>query len=98
MFIISQSICIVVFNGLLSLAINELYVNFDDDVYVLFMNRDRNQFKILYFQHGHASIFSMRLAGRIPADFTSMDKIDTSSFHISLFKQTSVEITVYNMF
>ena len=69
------------FNGLLSLAINELNIDFNHEVYVLFMNRDRNQFKILYFQQGHVSIFSMRLAGRIPADFTSMNKIDTNSFH-----------------
>lgn len=66
------------FNGLLSLAINELNLNPQDDVYVLFMNRDRNQFKILFFQYGHPSIFTMRLSGRLQADFTKIDKIEST--------------------
>lgn len=65
------------FNGLLSLAINELNLNPQDNVYILFMNRDRNQFKILFFQYGHASIFTMRLSGRLQADFTKIDKIQS---------------------
>lgn len=66
------------FSGLLSLAINELNLDFQDETYVLFLNRDRDQFKILFFQYGHASIFTMRLAGRLKADFTKIDKIESS--------------------
>lgn len=69
------------FNGLLSLAFNELDLDLGEDIYVLFMNRDRNQFKILFFQYGHATIFTMRLSGSIQADFTKMDAIDSSTFH-----------------
>ncbi len=69
------------FNGLLSLAISELNVDPHDDVYVLFMNRDRNQFKILFFQYGHVSIFTMRLSGRIQEDFTKIKEISSCSFH-----------------
>lgn len=65
------------FNGLLSLAINELNLNLENEIYVLFMNRDRNQFKILFFQYGHASIFTMRLSGRLQEDFTKIDKIQS---------------------
>jgi IS66 Orf2 like protein len=69
------------FNGLISLAINELQVDLQKDFHILFMNRDRNQFKILFFKYNHASIFSMRLSGRLQADFTKMDTISSSVFY-----------------
>ena len=69
------------FNGLLTLVFSELNLDLQKDVYVLFMNRDRNQFKILFLHHGHVSIFTMRLAGSLRADFTKMDLINSWSLY-----------------
>jgi IS66 Orf2 like protein len=66
------------YDGLLSLAISELKVN-PKQAYVLFINRDRNQFKILCFYKNNISIFSMRLSGSMKADFSQIDEIDVSS-------------------
>jgi len=69
------------FNGLLSLAISELGIDFQQDSYVLFMNRDRNQFKILFIYEGNVSIFTMRINGRLRADFEKIDSIDSRFLH-----------------
>lgn len=68
------------FNGLVSLAIAELNVNLAEQKFVLFMNRKRNQFKILFLSYGHISIFTMRCSGSIQMDFTKIDQINSNSF------------------
>lgn len=67
------------YDGLLTLAISELKINPMKNHNVLFVNRDRNQFKILFFLNGQISIFSMRLAGTMKIDFTQIVKIDWNS-------------------
>lgn len=66
------------YDGLLSLAISELKVNPADD-HVLFVNRDRNQFKILVFYQNHISIVSMRLSAPMKMDFSQINHIDFST-------------------
>ena len=65
------------FNGLVSLTIAELAIDLADKHYILFMNRKRNQFKILFLYRDHISIFSMRISGALQADFTRIYEIDT---------------------
>jgi hypothetical protein len=64
------------FNGLVSLSVTELNVALTDSTYVLFMNRKRNQFKILFVNRGHISMFCMRVSGALQEDFTKLDNIE----------------------
>lgn len=66
------------FNGLITLAITELALDFTNDTYVLFVNRDRNQFKILFMRDDQPCIFTMRLSGSMKADFAKINEINTS--------------------
>tara|TARA_B100000959_G_C14905953_1_gene592980 strand:- start:1013 stop:1345 length:333 start_codon:yes stop_codon:yes gene_type:complete len=68
------------FDGLVTLAITELEVDLSAQSYVLFMNRSRNQFKILFISYGHISIFTMRTSGTIQIDFSDIDKIHSKDF------------------
>lgn len=64
------------YDGLLTLAFSELRVDPMKNTPVLFVNRDRNQFKVLFSQNGQICIFSMRLSGSMKMDFTQISKIE----------------------
>jgi hypothetical protein len=66
------------YDGLLTLVISELKIDPMKDAHVLFINRDRNQFKILFSLNGQISIFAMRLSGSMKMDFTQISKIKWS--------------------
>jgi len=65
------------FNGLVTLTMSELELDLSEKTYVLFINRKRNQFKILFLNLGHITIFTMRISGSMQMDFTKIDKINS---------------------
>ena len=68
------------FNGLASLAYSELQLGSLEEVYILFVNRDRNQFKILFLSHDHIAVFHMRTSGTIQQNFSLISTIHTNDF------------------
>lgn len=66
------------FNGLVTLAMTELNLDLTEKTFVLFMNRKRNQFKILFLNQGHVTIFTMRISGAMQKDFTKINAIHTN--------------------
>jgi len=73
------------FNGLVSLAITELELDLSEKTYILFMNRKRNQFKILFQNLGQITIYTMRIFGSMQMDFTKIDKINTRDLRNLIF-------------
>jgi hypothetical protein len=68
------------YDGLLTLVLNDLNIELTPNTYVLFVNRDRNQFKMLFFDQGIISIFSMRLSGAMKITFGKSAEFNNRSF------------------
>jgi hypothetical protein len=69
------------FDSLLALVFTELQIQLLDNVYVLFVNKDRDRFKMLFFNHGHISIYAMRLATPMIVRFEKNIEFNAESFH-----------------
>jgi len=67
------------FNGLASLAYSELGIDTLEQAHVLFVNRKRNQFKILLLNYGHVLVHHMRTLGTIQQDFSGISKIHSKT-------------------
>lgn len=69
------------FDSLLSIVFNELKIELVPNTYVLFVNRDRNRFKLLFFEKKHISILAMRLSGAMQFKFGEIIELNKSSFY-----------------
>jgi IS66 Orf2 like protein len=69
------------FDSLLSIVVTELNIKLGSNIYVLFVNRDRNRLKILFFENGHISIFAMRLSGAMCVNFGVLREFDHHEFY-----------------
>lgn len=69
------------FDSLLSIVITELKIELTPNMYVLFVNSERNRLKMLFFDHGNIAIFAMRLAGSMMVDFREVAELNKDSFY-----------------
>ena len=82
------------FDSLLSLVITELKIELTANTYVLFINSERNRFKMLFFNHGNISIYAMRLPSPMRIQFEKNIELDGKSFYelINNLKPKSLQI------
>lgn len=68
------------FDSLMSIVMNELNIELISNVYVFFVNQDKNMLKILFFERGHIAIFAMRLSGNLLINFGENKEFTNHSF------------------
>jgi hypothetical protein len=69
------------FDSLLSIILTELKIDLSPNIYVLFVNGERNRLKILFFENGHISILAMRLSGAMKLNFGSFRELSQKEFY-----------------
>jgi hypothetical protein len=68
------------FDSLLSLVMTELNIELIANTYVLFVNANRDRFKMLFFDQGNISLFAMRLPTPMIIQFEKDIILDSKSF------------------
>lgn len=68
------------FDSLMSIVMTELKIELTPNVYVLFVNEDKNMLKVLFFEHGHIAIYAMRLSGSLLINFGEHRVFNNHSF------------------
>lgn len=69
------------FDSLFSIVITELNIVFDPEIFILFVNAERNRFKMLYFERGNIAILAMRLPGVMQVRFGEIQVMNSESFY-----------------
>jgi hypothetical protein len=68
------------FDSLLSHVLMDLQIELASNIYVLFVNSDKDRFKMLFFDHGNITIYAMRLPSVMRIDFEKNMVFDSNSF------------------
>lgn len=68
------------FDSFLSHVLTDLKIELTSNIYVLFVNSDKDRFKMLFFDNGNITIYAMRLPSVMRIDFEKNMVFDSKSF------------------
>ena len=69
------------FDSLLSIVLTELKMDLTPNTFVLFLNEDKDRFKMLFLHYNQIAIFSMRLEGTLISSFGETREFNKQSFN-----------------